>query len=333
MIGSATRAVLGCLSTALLAVGLTLAIAAAGPTPQPSGRTGHGASHAAHPSRSMPRMHAGSARGRQASVAPLGALGPLSSARASQAAQTCAASAAAAGWANTSATGPLVTAGAICVAESGGQPTVYYCDQTGKDGYYPPVNCPSYYDRGLWQLNSQFQSATQDSCAFVAQCNADAAYSISDRGQAFGPWATYTSGVYSNYVADVQSALSALRAGTVASGVLGVCLSRTHFAKDAPVVTGTCGSGATNEQWLISGTAIRAGNLCVAVASSSNFAPLRLRGCDGLAWQQWTANGSGQLRNAKASRCLRDPNGTSAAGTVVTVGSCAAKASHKWWLP
>lgn len=62
-------------------------------------------------------------RPRPASLAPRGAAGPLSATRAADAARTCAAHAAAAGWANNGwYGGSLVTAAAICVAESGGHP-------------------------------------------------------------------------------------------------------------------------------------------------------------------------------------------------------------------
>lgn len=319
MIVFTVRAAVRFLCAAALAVTLTGAPAAAGTTPRPAPPAASGAIRG-------PGIH-------RASLAPNGALGALSAAQATLAAQTCARHAAVAGWANNEAGGFLVTATAVCVAESGGQPTVYLCDTTGKDGYYPPVNCPGRYDRGLWQLDSQSQSRTSDACAFAAQCNANAAYVISARGTSFAPWAVYTSGVYAGYLGDAQAAVAALRSGTVASGVLGMCLARARFAVNAPVVTGTCGTGVWKQRWTVSGTAISSGGLCVAAASRAAQAQVILRRCNGLGWQQWTPFGTSQLRNALAGRCLRDPGGSLTPGTAVTVAPCVPYRARRWWLP
>ncbi len=271
---------------------------------------------------------------RPASVAPRGAFGRILSARqAVTAAQACAGYATYAGWTNNTSHSDLVTASAICMAESGGQPTVYYCNPTRKDGYYPPVTCSGVYDRGLWQIDDQAWASITDTCAFTAKCNADGAYVISQKGTSFSPWATYTSGTYSNYLSVAQSAITALRGGTVPSGVVGVCLSRAAYAQDAPVITSTCGSGAGRQQWHIGRLAVRDGKYCLAVASPSTAAATHLRRCNGSTYQQWTALGNGLLRNTLAGRCLRDPGSMVTPGTQVNVGSCVAAASRVWWLP
>jgi hypothetical protein len=266
----------------------------------------------------------------QVSAAPGGSRPRLNAAQAVSAAQTCAAHAAAAGWANN---GSLVTASAVCVGESGGQQAAYFCDATGQDGAYPPVTCPGIYDRGLWQLDSAGQSGTSDACAFEAQCNADVAYAVSSRGTDFTPWAVYTSGDYSSYVSAAAEAVNGLRSGTVASGALGACLARVRYAENAPVVVGRCGTGVRQQQWNVAGAAIRAGQICVAVASDAAYANVRLRWCDGLTWQEWTPSGTGQLRNARSGGCLRDPGGSLAPGTQVTVAPCAAGPTDMWWRP
>jgi hypothetical protein len=222
---------------------------------------------------------------------------------------------------------------AICVAESGGQATVYYCNPTGKDGYYPPVNCAGLYDRGLWQLDSQAWMSIPDACAFSPRCNADSAYVISQSGLSFAPWATYTSRVYTNYLGDAQAAIGAMHAGTVPSGILGVCLSRLKYATGAPAITARCASGKKKQQWRIAGTSIRDGKLCLAAASAAKAAPVLLQPCAKSPAQQWLAPGNGQLRNALAGRCLRDPGGSVTAGTPVNVGSCRTVKSRIWWLP
>ena len=271
---------------------------------------------------------------RPASVAPRGAFDRILSAQqAASAAQTCAGYATYAGWTNNASSDDLVTASAICIAESGGRSTVYYCDPTGLDAYYPPVTCPGVYDRGLWQLDNQAWAAIPDACAFTAKCNADGAYAISERGASFSPWATYTSGAYTHYLTVSKSAVRALRGGTVPSGVVGICLSRAAYAQNAAAITSTCGSGAGRQQWRMAGPAIRDGRYCLAVASRAKTAAVRLRRCNASDYQQWTALGNGLLRNALGGRCLRDPDSTVLPGIQVSVGSCIAAASRVWWLP
>ena len=331
---------------AAAAVVLPASIVAAASIPHPAS---HSASHrTAHAAVSPTREATGSpARGpsgavprpgpvvmRPASVAPRGAFGRILNARqAVTAAQACAGYATYAGWTNNSSHSDLVTASAICMAESGGQPTVYYCNPTRKDGYYPPVTCSGVYDRGLWQIDNQAWASITNTCAFTARCNADGAYAISQNGTSFSPWATYTSGTYSSYLGVAQTAITALRGGTVPSGVAGVCLSRAAYAQDAAVITSTCGSGAGRQQWHIGRHAVRDGKYCLAVASPSATAAAHLRRCNGSPYQQWTALGNGLLRNTLAGRCLRDPDSTVTPGTQVNVGSCVAAASRVWWLP
>jgi hypothetical protein len=271
---------------------------------------------------------------RPASVAPRGAFDRILSAQqAASAAQACAGYATYAGWTNNASNNDLVTASAICVAESGGQPTVYYCNPTGQDGYYPPVNCSGMYDRGLWQIDNQAWTSITDTCAFTATCNADGAYTISQRGASFSPWATYSSGVYTNYLSAAQAAVKALGGGTVPSGVAGVCLSRAAYAQNAAAITSTCGSGAGRQRWRLAGRAIRDGSYCLAVASPGKTAAVHLRRCDGSSYQRWSALGNGLLGNALRHRCLRDPGSSVTAGTQVDVGSCITATSRVWWLP
>lgn len=312
-----------CTVAAVVIIAITLGSVPAAGRPSHPGSRPHG-----HTSHLPPGM-------RPASVSPRGAFGRiLGAARAATAAQTCARYATSAGWANTAGSAStLVVASAICVAESGGQPTVYYCNQTKTDGYYPPVNCAGMYDRGLWQLDSQAWTSISNECAFTAKCNADGAYGISQGGLSFSPWATYTSGVYGNYLGAAQAAVTALRHGTVPSAVPGVCLSRVRYAVNAAAVIARCGSGARRMDWRIAGTAIRDGRFCLAVASDSATASVRLRRCNGSKYQQWAALGNGLLRSALAGRCLRDPGGTNVLGTALTVGSCRLVSARVWWLP
>ena len=81
------------------------------------------------------------------------------------------------------------------------------------------------------------------------------------------------------------------------------------------------------------GPAVKDGTFCLAVASASATADVRLRRCNGSKYQQWTVLGTGLLQNALAGRCLRDPGGTDVLGTPLNVGSCSQVSSRVWWLP
>jgi hypothetical protein len=273
--------------------------------------------------------------GRVASLAPGGAAGSLTPGQVLRAARTCAARAANAGWADNGLYGGnLVTAVAVCIAESGGHRRIYHCDATGAVGYYPPVSCASgSYDRGLWQLNSRYQASVSDACAFQARCNADAAYQISDRGTSFSPWAVYDSGFYTTYLDDAQAAVSALTSGAVASGEFGVCLARSQPGAGAAVVAGACGRKRAAQRWTLSHGAVGHDGLCLTAASGSGRPPVSLAACDGSAGQAWTPYGLAGLRNGQTGQCLDDPGGTARAGTALALAACTGAREQTWWLP
>lgn len=75
-------------------------------------------------------------------------------------------------------------AAAIAMAESGGR-------QNAKN-----VNTNGSIDRGYWQINSSHGSLS----TFDALGNARAAISISNNGANWGPWVTYNSGAYRQYL-------------------------------------------------------------------------------------------------------------------------------------
>jgi Lysozyme like domain/Ricin-type beta-trefoil lectin domain len=304
---SARLAILGVLS--LLLVGGAAATGAGAPAP------------------AAPRL-------RPASLAPHGAAGPLAPAQALRAAQTCATYAAAAGWANNGQYGgDLVIAVAVCVAESGGQPTVYYCDGTGTVGYYPPVNCPTgSYDRGLWQINSEYHAEVTDACAFRAQCNADAAYRISDEGTDFAPWAVYDSDVYAQYLGAAQNAVTALAAGAMSAAEFGVCAVPAQQAAGTAVTVGRCGRRVAAQQWAVAGGTVRNGALCLAAGAGAQPAVM-LSPCSGGAGQAWAPSGAGQLENRGTGRCLGDPGGSRIAGTALVLTRCHQARAKTWWLP
>lgn len=301
-----------------------------------------------HPAGSRPAgaevVRLGSAASEPVLVAPLTGISPRTAAQTATASSTCVRYATGAGWANNGYfAGDLVTAAAICAAESSGDPKLYVCDnakgQIIGQGEFTgdPVNCPTgtvSYDRGLWQLNSVAASATTDQCAFNPVCNAGAAYLDSQRGTSFAPWASYDQDKYKFDIDPAQAAVIKLTSGTVTSAELGECLVRASEAVGAKVVIRNCGSGAASQQWTVSGGQLRSGSLCAAISSTTATSPgIVLRSCAAQQLQQWSVTGRFELRNKKDGKCLTDPGGSLTGGTQVTATSCANAKDQTWWLP
>jgi hypothetical protein len=76
-----------------------------------------------------------------------------------------------------------------------------------------PPNSDGTVDRGLWQINSVAHREVSNSCAYDAQCNADAAYQISSGGSSWSQWSTYNDGSYRNFATVSQAAITRLNVG------------------------------------------------------------------------------------------------------------------------
>ncbi len=274
-------------------------------------------------------------------ISPLHGMSPRTAARAATASSTCVRYATRAGWANNGYfAGDLVTAAAICVAESAGDPKLIVCDKKGQvdgSGDYPGFKCPvdaTSYDRGLWQLNTAVPGAVNNQCAFNPVCNAQTAYLASGRGTSFAPWSSYDQDVYTKFIDAAQAAVTGLRSGTVTSALLGECLVQSKQAVGAKVVIANCGSGAANQQWSVSGGKLRSGSLCAAISSTSAASPgIVLRPCAAHKVQQWSVTGRFELRNKGDGKCLADPGNSLTAGTQVHVTRCLNAKNQTWWLP
>lgn len=81
-----------------------------------------------------------------------------------------------------------VTAAAIALAESGGNPQAV--GDLALGGSY-----------GLWQVNHPAHPQYSTSELLIPEYNAQAALAISNRGTNWAPWSTYTSGAYRRYLA------------------------------------------------------------------------------------------------------------------------------------
>jgi lysozyme-like protein len=98
----------------------------------------------------------------------------------------------------------LVTAVAVGMAESSCRPEAYLSNG-------PTKGCPNgSVDRGLWQINSCWHPSVSKSCAYDAQCNANAAYRISSGGANWRPWVAYTNGRHKAHLAQAKAAVGRL---------------------------------------------------------------------------------------------------------------------------
>ncbi|MFH8473704.1 hypothetical protein [Streptomyces sp. NPDC018000] len=94
----------------------------------------------------------------------------------------------------------LVTAIAVALAESSCNPSA-----TNVQNNTPPSR-----DRGLWQINDYWHPEVNDACAYDAQCNANAAFTISSGGTNWQPWSTYNAGLHWQHMDEAQAAVDRL---------------------------------------------------------------------------------------------------------------------------
>jgi type 1 glutamine amidotransferase len=120
------------------------------------------------------------------------------------------------------------------------------------------------------------------------------------------------------------------------TGASGKCVdvSGGSTADGTRIQLWTCNS-ATNQQWTVDGSALRALGKCMNVAggSTANGAQVQLSTCNGSGAQNWTAGANGSLVNSQSGRCL-DANGAgSADGTQLIIWSCHGGTNQRWTLP
>lgn len=69
-------------------------------------------------------------------------------------------------------------------------------------------------DRGVLQINSYWHSEVSDACAFDPGCAFKAGYKISSNGTNFHPWATYNEGKETQFIPEVQKAMTSVDTST-----------------------------------------------------------------------------------------------------------------------
>ncbi len=67
------------------------------------------------------------------------------------------------------------------------------------------VNTDGSIDRGIVQINNKWHPEVSDACAYDPACAFQSAYKISSKGTNFSPWATYTSGKYTQYMSSSKA--------------------------------------------------------------------------------------------------------------------------------
>jgi hypothetical protein len=87
-----------------------------------------------------------------------------------------------------------VTAAAIAMAESGGDPSVTHIVANPAPGYGPERSF------GLWQINTLAWPQYDEGSLLDATYNGQAAYAISKGGRDWSAWSVYTSGLYKPFL-------------------------------------------------------------------------------------------------------------------------------------
>ncbi|HEY4024294.1 MAG TPA: RICIN domain-containing protein [Pseudonocardiaceae bacterium] len=240
--------------------------------------------------------------------------------------QTCAKVAAKAGFSFTSTVSTslgrersIAVAVAIAMAESSCNPSATNINSNGSE------------DRGLWQINNAAWPNVSNACAFQVQCNADAAFNISNRGSDWNPWSTYGNGAWRNYISSANSAISGF-SFQLQNKSAGTCLDAdgTNIGNGGKIFQWTCNASDSFQQWTVvigangdnpilrnvgSGTCLDADGTNIG-----NGGKIFQWACNsGDKFQVWWFNGSGQLntngnanagvQNAGGGRCL-DADGT-----------------------
>lgn len=279
-----------------------------------------------------------------AGAATSGELAPAVSA----AAVTCAKVAAKAGFSYTSNVSTsagnvrqIVVAVAVALAESSCNPSA-----TGQNS--------GSVDRGLWQINSYYHSEVSDACAYQAQCNADAAWNISNHGSSWSPWSTYNSGVWTNYLDTARSAITGFSFQLKNRGA-GTCLDAisSNTGNGGRIAQWPCDSSDSYQQWRV---VVGANNYnpvlqnvgtgtCLDAISSDvrNGGKIAQWTCNttGDPYQRWWFRGSGQLNtngnanagvvNAGAGTCLdADASNVGQNGTVFQ-WACSGSDLYQLW--
>jgi hypothetical protein len=259
------------------------------------------------------------------------------------AAQVCASVAAKAGFSySRSVAGypQMVVAVAIAMAESSCNPSAQL------------VNTNGCIDRGLWQIDNCAWPNVNDTCAYQIQCNADAAYNISADGTNWGPWSTYNSGAWRNYISNADAAVSGIAFQLKSQGD-GTCLDAdaSNVANGGKIFQWACNSSDNYQRWELIDTYpnnpilknVGSGTCLDADASDTgNYGKIFQWACNSSDhYQQWTFGGSGELNtngnadstlhSVGAGTCLDADGSAHNNGSPVFQWTCSGSDSFQRW--
>jgi hypothetical protein len=234
----------------------------------------------------------------------------------------------------------MVVAVAVAMAESSCNPGASYTNSNG---------C---VDRGLWQVDNCAWPNVSNTCAYQAQCNADAAYSISAEGTDWTPWSTFNAGVWRDYISDADAAVSGITFQLKSQGD-GTCLDADGSAKGngKPIFQWTCNSSDSYQQWELLDTypdnpifKNKGTGTCLDADGSAkgNGKPIFQWTCNSKdSSQQWWFGGSGDLNtdgNADATlhsygdgTCLDADGSAKGNGKPIFQWDCSSKDSSQLW--
>jgi hypothetical protein len=234
----------------------------------------------------------------------------------------------------------VVVAVAVAMAESSCNPKAEYTN---------PGGCQ---DRGLWQVDSCAHPNVSEACAYDGQCNADAAWTISDQGSDWTPWTMYRNGTWKNFLADARKAVTGFKL-VLRNQKDGTCLDagKTDKSGGGPVEQWKCAGTSPRQQWTIETDAHGAPTLrnvatrsCLEAsrAHKGNGGVIQQSACAGTdAYQRWQVVGSGDLnadgradaglRNAGAATCLRASKASTGNGGLIQQWACAARTPTQEW--
>lgn len=244
----------------------------------------------------------------------------------------------------------IVVAVSIGLAESTCNPSASYTN---------PGGC---VDRGLWQIDNCAWPNVSNTCAYQAQCNADAAFNISDKGYDWCAWSTYaphgpsscgSPGPYTSYLSLAEQAVYGFKF-QLKNQADGTCLDADSSSKGngGKIFQWACNASDSYQEWYVEGSLGHLPELknagtgtCLDLdgAKIGNADPVFQWSCNtGDHFQQWWWYGSGDLNtngNADAglhvagtSKTCLDADGTAKGnGAPIFQWACNQKDASQQW--
>lgn len=135
----------------------------------------------------------------------------------------------------------IIVAISVAMAESSCNPNATNINTNGSE------------DRGLWQINNAAWPNVSNACAFQVQCNADAAWNISNHGTNWGPWSTFNSGAWESYVSYAQGAITSGFTVQLQDQGAGTCLDAdaSNIGNGGKIFQWSCNSSDSFQQWAV----------------------------------------------------------------------------------